>query len=86
MFKTGQKVVCTYSEWKNHKEPTPSFAPKKNEIYNITKINRRLSGIYLILQECSSLYEWSAKYFRPLDYDFVEEVIRQVTEKPIIIS
>lgn len=75
MFRVGQKVVCIddSSGWASKQKLLT-----KNETYTIEYVNKvngdiKVYGIY---------GEWNNSRFRPLDYDFVEEVIKQVKPQP----
>lgn len=80
-FKVGQKVVLRemgeidMDDW-------GGFMPKVGEIYIIESFHKFPQGIYLKFKESEEdvFHEY---YFEPLilDYDFVEEVIKQVTPK-----
>lgn len=89
-FKIGQKVVCVYGF---EKEPQYNeILPEINNIYTIRDIEE---GDYFRFKEIlnksndygDGKYEcaFHCSCFKPLDYDFVEEVIKNVTPKEVEI-
>ncbi len=82
MFKVGQKVVCI-KEFEGVYEGFPELSmrnklPVKGCIYTILEI---CADGYLALVGFSYSGIYDPNKFRPLDYDFVEEVIEQVKPK-----
>ncbi len=86
MFKVGQKVVFI-------SESIPNFfmsCPAKGEIVTIKSFDYDFDETSIVLVEYefapSGLPQcYATKRFRPLDYDFVEEVIEQVKPEKIEI-
>jgi len=91
MFKIGEKVVCIkQGKWENANKnsltdlinlPDPIY----NKIYTICNIFI-FKNAYLYFTELNGVIGYNSKEFRKLDYDFVEDVIKKITEKPITIS
>lgn len=83
-FKVGQKVVCVNAKEANKIHPSSRKEWKgtdvlQNEIYKISNINNT-DGCWLMFEETGEDTEYEHWSFRPLqlDYDFVEEVIKQI--------
>lgn len=81
-FKVGQKVVCidgvnriTTSGPDKGRE---GFGPKPHQIVKVSLIN---DEGFIGFDEYGNQELFDPAFFRPLDYDFVEEVIKQVTPK-----
>lgn len=79
MFKQGQKVVFVGFE-------TCDYGITPPEIGSIFTISNSIEFegnpyVYWEVHEC--LIAFKQKTLRPLDYDFVEEVIAQVSPKPV---
>lgn len=92
MFKIGEKVVCIKQDkWeKANENPFTDFInlpdPIYNEVYTICNIFTFNKDVYLYFTELNGTIGYNSKEFRKLDYDFVEDVIKKVTEEPIIIQ
>lgn len=71
-FKVGDRVVCVY--------PVDNLV--KNEVYTISFLEKN----FCILVELEFEPEFECYYlyrFRKLDYDFVEEVLKQIKQQPV---
>lgn len=87
MFRVGEKVACLISfsgkaqyGCSNYQVPHP----KKGKIYIISHIEVAHNKYWVgVVGFPAGLY--SALRFRKIDYDFVEEIIKQVKEEPITI-
>ncbi len=80
MFKVGQRLVCIKAKnWR------VGFGPKKDEIVTCDGDNNEFTGNIGFYEYPESRYD--PKYFEPvkLDYDFVEEAIKQVKPEKIEI-
>lgn len=75
-FKVGQKVVCVQNF-----TGTCGIPLIKGEIYTCVKIKDYPEGQSISVDKLGPKWDTWAYRFRPLDYDFVEEVIKQVTPK-----
>lgn len=89
MFKINQKVVCINEERANRPltpEDVYEYSPnvKQDEIYTIRKIHESYGLIWLHFYEKWGA-TWESSDFRPLDYDFVEEVLEQVKPEPELV-
>ena len=72
-FKRGQKVICI--------KPTHNLV--KHEIYTISLIEDDACR----LEELEYEPKWEGYYlfrFKPLDYEFVEEVLSKIKEESLI--
>jgi len=82
MFKIGQKVVCTNDlGWIVIETGQPTTGPEKGEILEIDFFD---DAGYLGFNK----YGGEGYYppsFRPLHDNIVKNIIKQVTEKPIVI-
>lgn len=76
--KAGFKVICTKDGWRNGNNVSDFRAPKLHETVMIRDV-KIYEGVTLL-----SFYNYPAdnyypsKFFKQLDYDFVERVIEQV--------
>lgn len=85
-FRVGQRVVCISNMAnKPHEnsgivEDKAHFLVEVDEIYTIEAIEYDEDGEWLLLVEVPG-WQFESTEFRPLkmDYDFVEEIIKQVT-------
>lgn len=85
-FKVGQKVVCIRENWETVAGPhkgRSGFGPKKHDIVEISGLHNYKGDVYLIFIEYGDKDAFTPKNFRPLDYDFVEEVIKQVKPQEV---
>jgi hypothetical protein len=81
MFSVGQKVVCIADKWQSWETRQEVSGPKNGDILKIERI-LVLDGLeYLVFFGDSCGYV--SDKFRPLDYDFVEHILKQVTPEPI---
>lgn len=76
-MKIGQKVVCV--------DDSPGWLDgckelKKDKVYTITHLIPKINNI--MVNGASG--GWNAKRFRPLDYDFVEEVLSAIQELEVV--
>ena len=86
MFRVGQKVVCIVrNSWINQKQEY-NIGPGKNEIVTIAETVVFENEMFLGFEEYPPSEGYDAKKFRPLDYDFVEEVIAQVQPKEEVLA
>jgi len=88
MFEVGKKVICVNAESANsdvdgQKPASSGLVFKDGEVYMVEKIlDHPEVGVSLNLTEMNEPYSWvEAKDFRPLDYDFVEKVLKKVRPK-----
>ena len=81
-FKIGQKVVCIkQGSW----EPCyDQVDPKYNKVYTIFSISENLGVAYLQLLGIDPLRFYDSIQFRPLDYDFVNEVMEMIEEESLV--
>ncbi len=89
-FKVGQKVVCL----RTTKKPVKGYTLKKDEIYTCQGYSKHpASKREILIKEQPSITsnEYGDMYccapenwFRPLDYDFVEEVISKIKENELV--
>lgn len=85
-FKVGEKVVCVADAWTAvPRSKNKDSVPVKHEIVTIKEITFYDNVAYLSLCE-HPLDCFEASFFRKLDYDFVEQVIAQVTQIPVVIK
>lgn len=95
-FKTGQRVVCVDAVGANSPSDPESaevlptmrmVCVIKDEIYTIREIELEDGSEWLTLEEVNHNVCFESHHFRPLqlDYNFVEEVIKQVTPKTVEI-
>ena len=82
-FKVGEKVVCIEDDSLCVNDFTIMPSPNVGDIVEIIEISK--TGEWLTFIEYDYNFEYDASKFRKLDYDFVEEVIKQVTEKELAI-
>lgn len=79
----GQKVVCIHKgKWKTMVPPNIiiyGIGPNYNEDCLITGIEKEDGIIFLWLKGYPNLY--NSKHFRPLDYDFADDVLSKVKPK-----
>lgn len=90
-FKVGEKVVCistilpqAYSR---------SVLPEKGEMYTIRGILEKEGNVGLVLEEIVNPVQkfkngygeehFGIKFFRKLDYQFAEDVIKKICEEPV---
>ncbi len=96
MFKVGQEVVCIGTFKREAMDDALGVVfPEINKTYTIRQLTDGSRGLYLMFEEIlnpkvNTMYgvmevRFSAKKFRPLDYDFVEEVIKQVEPKEELV-
>lgn len=81
MFSVGQKVVCIADKWQSYLTGEDVSGPRNGDILKIAEIFTHEGVSYLYFDGLMGGYE-STK-FRPLDYDFVERILKQVTPEPI---
>lgn len=82
MFSVGQKVVCIADKWLDWYSKKETNGPKNGDILTVRKVMVVEGLEYLIFTGPDEAGYVSDK-FRPLDYDFVERILKQVTPKPI---
>lgn len=83
-MKIGDKVVCIDGEWEPGHERLNNYAgphPVKDEIYVIQDIEQQGEYVMLLLEGFRMAYQKEA--FRPLHYDFADEVIKNLIKQPI---
>ena len=84
-MRIGDKVVCVENDWYPFGKGATDYSgmhPKKDGIYVINLIEDRAGdGFYLGLDGFSMVYKKEG--FRPLHYDFAEEVIKNLLEQTI---
>ncbi len=93
MFEVGQKVVCVQRRgfWYKKRPKWKDFlfgrkkvpGPKEHEIVTINAVH--VTG-YLGFREYAFSGFYDPGAFRPLDYDFVEPVIKMVNERPVKLN
>lgn len=80
MFKVGQKVVYI-GDYKLGNSGVPLF---RHEVYTVAYIDIGYLGIVeLGIAPTGRYYREKEELFRPLDYDFVEEVIASLKEETV---
>lgn len=82
-FNINDKVVCiipTGQDWYCTKTHKILYGPKTNEILVIDKI---IYNDYFVFSKYKLTHSWISFAFRKLDYDFAEEVMRNIIEQPI---
>lgn len=87
-FKPRDKVVCivdNWLEWDGDKFVTPTLGPKKNEVVVIVLILMKDGECYFELEGWQGDYFASA-FFRKFHDDNVDQIIKQVSTKPIYIN
>lgn len=96
MFKVGQKVVAITNPLNSGSQPRKKgeiytvkdvrYCPKTG--YQYINIGCISQASFFKCSNCGSLHEsfgkyWTrSKHFKPLYYDFVEEVLKQIKEEP----
>ena len=76
MFKVGEKVVCI-DDSPFYSDNITSSELKKGDIYILSMITRGGVGCYI--KELKP--EFYLRRFKPLDYDFVEELLLKLKEE-----
>lgn len=88
-MKAGEKVVClkrSHWEYTDNKEPAPG--PNYRDIVTIGEALEFEDGIYLELKEFPDNGLFYGKWFRPLDYEFVNRLLEKVSKskEPVMVS
>jgi len=75
-FKIGEKVVCLNDEcgWISGEKKL-----KKDSIYEVLDIGIADNGRLELLINCTDLF-WDASRFRKLDYEFAENLLKEISE------
>jgi hypothetical protein len=89
MLRTGEKVVCIADGWSyvagSLIPDSMRSEPLKNNIYCIKMTHWYEGRLFLEFSEFGNDV-FCAEKFRRLDYDFVADVIRMVTDETVTIS
>lgn len=87
-YKVGMKVVCIATFPKHFCNHLGVDCPIKDEIYTISAllnlpsaINKKVSLCFQFKELSSGINGYGAEWFRPLDKDFAEEVLANITEQ-----
>jgi hypothetical protein len=80
-FKIGQKVICIKDvEWYSDFDGLNYDGPKKDEILTIDFFE---DPFHLGFNKYSTTEGYYYENFRPLDEDFVEEVLKMILEQSV---
>lgn len=87
MFSVGERVVCIADWWDIliQSKHDSKIDPKKHEVCVIKGIYDTREGVFFEIAGYEGTMYCSTR-FRKLDYDFVEEVLKLIQERPVEIA